>query len=120
MVIMKLKYSFVLVLLAFFVVGFSNSTIAQIPSDAAILPYQVDEVTNIIKERFEAPHETNEYIQFLVEEDDFPAISPNVPMSSELTEELTEWVTTHPAAIEQLLIRAKKNYDKYFNPALIK
>ena len=120
MVNMKFKYFFVLVSLAILTFGFSNSMMAQIPSDVAILPYQVEEITNIIKERFEAPAETNEYIQFLVNEDDFPGIAPNQTMSSALTEDLEEWVSTHPAAIEELLIRGKKNYDKYFNPALIK
>lgn len=89
----------------------------DIPSDMAVLPYQVDAVTQTIKEALESPVETNEYVQMVLTDPGFPQVTVGEPLDAPTIEAIEEWVAASPEAIEALLIAEKKNYDKYFNPA---
>ena len=89
----------------------------DIPSDKAVLPYQVDAVTQTIKEALESPVQTNAYVQMVLTEQGFPQVTVGQPMDGETIDAIEDWVATHPASVEALLIAEKKNYDTYFNPA---
>jgi hypothetical protein len=86
------------------------------PSDVAQLPYDVSEMVQLIRVALEAPEAHNTYVQLVLLEQDFPSLSLGAPCSKKQLKDLTEWVETHPAAIERLLIARKKNHDFYHNP----
>lgn len=89
-----------------------------LPSDTTTLPYVVDEMVTAIKDCYEQPIETNQYAHFLSDEQDFPPFVVGQNLSAAEIETLKDWVKTHPSSIEKFLIRRKKNYDTYFNPAM--
>lgn len=96
------------------IIGLSTVSVqAQIPTDTAVLPYQISVVVNVIVDGFEAPNVQNEYVQSMQAEQDFPNLSLNAPVSQEQLTDLKQWVKTHPTSIEKLLIDRKKYYDLY-------
>ena len=86
---------------------------AQLPSDAAEYSFNVSEVTNLIQSSLLNPTPENEYVSYIKDESGFPAI--NDLASETFKKNLELWVKSNPQAIEQLLIRRKKNYDKFHN-----
>lgn len=89
----------------------------DIPSDMTALPYNVQEMVELIQEAYEAPVQTNAYVQLVEEYPGFPNLTLGNALTNGKKKKLAEWVETHPDAIEALLIARKKNYDTYFNPA---
>lgn len=87
----------------------------NIPTDMVVLPYDVDEMVSLIEEAYTAPVQTNEYVQMLNDHQDFPSLTLGEPLKKSDKKALTQWVETHPASIEALLIARKKNHDTYFN-----
>jgi hypothetical protein len=90
------------------VVVFALGSWAQHPSDAAVLPYEVNEIYTSISDAFENPTDENAYAQFLITEDGFPVISVGSMLSQVQTTELERWIATNPDKIEKFLIARKK------------
>jgi hypothetical protein len=87
------------------------------PTDTAVLPYNVSEMVQLIRDAYEAPVQTNAYVQMVEEDQDFPSLTLGEAFTDKKLKMVTKWVKTHPAQIESLLIARKKNHDIYFNPA---
>ena len=115
---MKFLNSFLIVFVILF--GMTSESCAQyvLPSDTTALPYVVDDLVNAIQECYEQPVQTNEYAHFLSNEVGFPALILGSALTANKIAQLKIWVKSNPIAIEKFLIRRKKNYDTYFNPAL--
>ena len=86
------------------------------PTDRAELPYNVLEMVELIQTAYEAPVESNAYVQMVANAEGFPALELGQTLSKAQVKKVTKWVETNPAVIEQLLIARKKNHDLYFNP----
>ncbi len=95
-----------------------SSLLAQLPSDTTTLPFVVDEMVDAIKSCYENQTLTNEYAYFLSDEPYFPSINIGNALSEAEVDQLKTWIKNNPSSIEKYLIRRKKNYDTYFNPAL--
>tara|TARA_B110000046_G_scaffold67621_1_gene75647 strand:- start:844 stop:1197 length:354 start_codon:yes stop_codon:yes gene_type:complete len=115
---MKFLNSFLIVFVILF--GMTSESCAQyvLPSDTTALPYVVDDLVNAIQECYEQPVQTNEYAHFLSNEVGFPTLSLGSALSTNDLVQLKIWVNSNQGAIEKFLIRRKKNYDTYFNPAV--
>ena len=75
------------------IIGLSAASVqAQVPTDTAVLPYQVSVVVDVIIDGFEAPNLQNEYVQSMQAEQDFPNLSLNAPVSQEQLTDLKQWV----------------------------
>jgi hypothetical protein len=86
------------------------------PSDISQLPYDVEEMTELIQSSLEGPQPTNAYVQMVMGAEGFPEIVLGQPFKKSQVKQLTEWVETHPEDIEALLIARKKNYDEMLHP----
>ena len=93
------------------IVSFALGSWAQHPSDAAVLPYEVDEIYASIADAFENPSDENAYAQFLITEDGFPALAIGSKLSRKEMTDLEKWITVNPDKIEKFLIARKRNYD---------
>lgn len=102
------------------IIGMSFGVSAQstLPTDTTALPYVVDDMVAAIKDCYEQPVVTNEYAHFLSDEAGFPPLQIGEALMASHLSQLRNWVKSNPSSIEEYLIRRKKNYDIYFNPAL--
>ncbi|MDC1222037.1 hypothetical protein N8Z47_05150 [Salibacteraceae bacterium] len=110
--------NFVFVCLLTLGMSFGLSAQSTLPSDTTTLPYVVDDMVTAIKDCYEQPINTNEYAHFLSNEAGFPPLQLGEPLTASHLVQLKDWVKSNPLSIEEFLIRRKKNYDTYFNPAL--
>lgn len=98
--------------------SFGVSAQSALPSDTTALPFVVDDMVTAIKDCYEQPVTKNEYAHFLSNESGFPPLQLGEPLTISHLTQLEDWVKANPSFVEEYLIRRKKNYDTYLNPAL--